>query len=61
MNMDGRWYSFTMKISARTHGTIDQGGSICGVQKNIEGFAKAQTRPASPDLMGYCHGVEWLC
>ena len=62
MNMDGRWYNSTMKIPAMTHGTVDQGGSICGTQTKLEGLAKVQTRSKSPDLMGCCRagGVALL-
>ena len=56
MNMDGRWYSFTMKTPAMNHGTVDQGGSICSTQRKSEGLEKVQTRFTSPGLMSCCHG-----
>jgi hypothetical protein len=37
-----------MQISATTHGTVDQGGSICG--EKMETIAKVQTRSTSPKL-----------
>lgn len=33
------------------HGTVDQGGAICGTQKKLEGIAKVQTQLTSPDLV----------
>ena len=52
MNVDGRWYSPVMKVSAMTHGTVDQGGSICDPEKKLEGFTKAQTPMYKPRLDG---------
>ena len=52
MNGDGRWYGCAM-----THETVDQGGSICGLEKKLNGFAKAQARSTSPNLMAV--SVRW--
>jgi hypothetical protein len=30
-------YGYLMQIPATTHGTVDQGGSICGLEKKLEG------------------------
>jgi hypothetical protein len=44
LNLDRRRYGSAIQILATTHGTVDQGGSIYGPEKNLEGFAKVQTR-----------------
>ncbi|CRL31153.1 unnamed protein product [Penicillium camemberti] len=44
-----------MQISAETHGTVDQGGSICG--EKMETIAKVQTRSTSPKLAAV--SVRW--
>jgi hypothetical protein len=33
-----------------THGTVGQGGSICGLEKKLEGFAKVQPLFTGPML-----------
>ena len=41
-----------MQIPATTHGTVDQEVSICGPEKNLEGFKQALTRSTSLVLTG---------
>ncbi|CAP79261.1 hypothetical protein PCH_Pc09g00140 [Penicillium rubens Wisconsin 54-1255] len=48
VNLDRRRYGSAMQISATTHGTVDQGGSICG--EKMETIAKVQTRFTGPKL-----------
>jgi hypothetical protein len=48
-----------MQISATTHGTVDQGGSICGPEKNWKELQiqtpQAQSfRPSVSDGAGLC-------
>lgn len=50
-NEDGT-YGSAMKGSALIHGTVDQGGSICGPEKKLQGLAKVQARSKIPDLTG---------
>jgi hypothetical protein len=52
VNVDRRWYGSAMKIPAMTHGTLDQGGSICGPEKKLQDFATVQTRATSPNFTG---------
>ena len=46
-----------MQILATTHGTVDQVDSICGPEKKLEIFAKAQTQSTSPILAAV--SVRW--
>jgi hypothetical protein len=48
-------YGSAMQISATTHGTVDQGGSICG--EKMETIAKVQTRSTSPKFSAI--SVRW--
>ena len=52
VNVARRWYVSAMEIPAMTHGTVDQGDSICGPKKKLQGSAKIQTRSTIPDLTG---------
>lgn len=58
VKVDGRWYGSAMKIPAIAHGTVDQGGSICGLEKNLEEFGKVRTRSTSPDLSALSPHME---
>ena len=40
VNVARRWYGSAMEFPAMTHGTVDQGGSICGPEKKLQGLAK---------------------
>jgi hypothetical protein len=50
VNLDRRRYGSAMQTPETTHGTLDHGGSICGLQKKSEGSARVQTRSTNPTL-----------
>jgi hypothetical protein len=50
VNLDRRRYGSATQIPGTTHGTVDHGGSICGLQKKSEGSARVQTRSTNPNL-----------
>jgi hypothetical protein len=56
-NLDRRRYGSAMQVPATTHETVDQGGSIYGPEKKVEGFAKVQTRATTSDLMAVIGGT----
>jgi hypothetical protein len=50
VNLDRRKYGSVMPIPGTTHGTVDHGSSICGLEKKSEGSARVQTRSTNPNL-----------
>lgn len=40
------------------HGTVGQGGFICGLEENLEEFAKVRARSTSPDLSALSPHME---